>query len=82
MYMLKYKLRAECEYDIDILVGILNVDVKKVTPCYNYFPNIEIEFESIWMLEDLRDKLEMVEDTDTMVETLNYKDKYSGERWY
>ena len=84
--MNNYKLRAETVIDV---TGWLNTgpDFEKITIASQYIeknkiPDVDIEIETGMSLEDLRASLSQVENGHVMVESVNYFDGYTGERYY
>lgn len=79
-----YKFRAECSEDVDafkkLFVGKYS-SMNITTPLFP-LPDVLVEMESIETLTTIRDTMDRVQDGHVMVESLNYADEYTGDRWY
>lgn len=78
-----YKFRAECSVDIDLFVEkfkshIITID-RKSDPD---FPDEDVEFSSLKSLDEVRQVMKEIEDGHVMLESLNYADEYTGDRYY
>lgn len=82
-----YKFRARSPYDVDVIIYMLRNDTgaidKLIQSFDNKFPlNIIAEFSSLFDIDYIRELL-LHFDSDILIsETLNYSDKYTGERYY
>lgn len=85
--MKRFKFRAECRADVSAAVAVL-VESRALR-CFNTepvaaFPDVVVSLVvssfKDFDIEDIRDLLRKVEDGHVMVETLDYADKYTGER--
>jgi len=77
---MEYMFRAESKHDVNRWIFNFknnkpNVNIIE-TP--DNLPDVEVEFTSELTIDELRKSF----DTIIMFETLNYKDKYTGERYY
>jgi len=87
-----FKLRAECEHDIerllqkkmfqDSLIGEVVRNDDGVDDEYGLPPESELEFASRLSLHQLRGIIANIPDGHRMSQTLNYADKYDGETYY
>jgi hypothetical protein len=79
-----YKLRAETLEDVIIFIR------KSYNMCQRYviipdemgLPDVDVEFESISTLPELRTLLKSITDGHVMVETINIAKDYTGDRYY
>lgn len=81
---MKYKLRAECSRDIQRFFEMVNpkqVGKFKMIGS-SKFPDVELIFKSKLKLNELISILSKIEDCHVMVETINLKSNYTGERDY
>ena len=81
--MQEYRFRSEYMHDVN--------EAKKIQPGWYSamdfrsdarLPDVEVFLKSELSLQEIRNILSQVEDGHTMVESLNYADKYTGERYY
>ena len=92
MIYYSYKLRSECLLDIGVFICAIhkpefeeyNISIWDTIIKDKGWCMFEWEFDSNVTLEDLRDifKKINVDDIHRMVETLNYRDVYTGEAYY
>jgi hypothetical protein len=83
--MTTYRFRAECLHDVTSFLAnsIRKIGFQKYTFSQEGpFPDVEVELEADMGLEDLRMELRKIEDGHVMVQTINLKDQYTGERNY
>jgi len=80
----KYNFRAETKYDVyQVLQNKQFVDglaYFKMT-ADPMFPDVDVEITSCHSLSQLQ-KMLKIPDGHVMVESLNYEEKYTGERWF
>ncbi|MCA6367588.1 MAG: hypothetical protein IM631_12720 [Cytophagales bacterium] len=77
----KYKLRAECNHDIDVFLGNNNEAVSILNRMLlGDMGDVEIEFESTYSKDELIAILKNQSDAHVMVQTLEQKDLYTGGR--
>ncbi len=76
---MKYKLRAECEHDINALKKRL-----KVEEFLNDegFPDCEVIIESSLTLSEIRDFIRLISDGHVMLQTIQLAHEYDGIRDY
>lgn len=79
----EYKLRAECQPDIDQFIKvsgnqISDVKINKIMD----FPDREMSFHSQLTLQELRTLMKGIPDSHVMSESLNTATSYTGERSY
>lgn len=77
-----YKMRAECQHDIDVLLEKYkdffdNTEVKETG-----FPDVVMSFTSTLSLNEIRYVLDTIPDGHVMFQSVNYADKYTGERYF
>ncbi|MDD4931436.1 MAG: hypothetical protein PHG66_04825 [Candidatus Colwellbacteria bacterium] len=78
-----YKFRSECSVDTDRFVElfkdyIISIE-RKSDPD---FPDEDVEFSSLKSLDEIRLVMKEIEDGHVMLESLNYADEYTGDRYY
>lgn len=79
-----YKFRAECKRDVDefIKVGKISETDIDIANDDNGLPDVDLELKSYKSIKEIRELMSTIIDGHVMVESLNYADKYTGERWY
>lgn len=78
--MKKYKLRAECLYDVNLFRRTIQVRNQKIEEVKNY-PDCIFSFESPEDLPTLLEKISGIDgDVHVMYETLELEENYTGER--
>lgn len=78
-----YRFRAECQADIDALKSLVGGHFDKITIINSPpFPDVEVELETEFSLENLRAVMRRVVDGHVMVQTVALRDDYTGERDY
>jgi hypothetical protein len=83
----RYKLRAECESDVDLLLCLLE---RSRTPITEWsvehsdpgIPDVDLVFACALPIEALRRAITEIEDGHVMGETIAPFDAYTGERTY
>ncbi len=73
-----YKMRAECQADLGRFLMV--VAVRSFTTTASLLPDMDAEFTSPLSLDEIRKLMAEIEDGHVMLETVNYKDQYTGER--
>ena len=82
-YLYHCKFRAECEHDVDELIKILNPHIKKITKIKKTpFPDVDVEMCAYVSLEEIQAAIKDIEDGHVMLETVELKHDYTGERKY
>jgi len=76
---MKYKLRAECQFDIDVFIKIADLKEYKIIESAG-LPDCKLEFESDKTIDDLVLLMEGIPDSHVMSETLQELDSYTGIR--
>jgi len=77
------KFRAECEHDVNELIKILNPHVKEITKIKKAsFPDIDVEMSAYLPLDEIQAAIKDIEDGHVMLETVELKHDYTGERKY
>jgi hypothetical protein len=77
--MTKYKLRAECKFDLDLFIKIANLNDYQIIEIEDY-PDCELEFSSDQSIKELRDLMLGIPDSHVMRETIQELDRYTGIR--
>lgn len=77
----KYCFRAEVPLDVEEAMKGKWFSDLKVTKDQN-FPDCEVEFTSELSIEAIRNIFQKVIDGHVMIESLNYANQYTGERYY
>lgn len=79
-----YKFKAECKADVNnwILNSSCHYKNFNIIPDEYGFPDVEVEFTSTLTINQIRNTFVNITDSHVMLESLNYKDKYTGERYY
>lgn len=80
--MKTFKMRAECQADLGRFLTEVGVISFNATLIKSGFPDVEAEFIAYGDLNSLRIELAKIVDGHVMLESLNYSDKYTGERYY
>lgn len=82
----EYAFRAEVISDVlkllklpEVLRSVTYIKIEKED---QILPDVEVKLVSTLSLEELRKQMREVEDGHVMVQTLNYKNEYTGERDY
>ena len=93
----KYKFRAECEQDVIEFFSILNPcgvevfewEVKEIrifpdaqSPEGHLVPDKWVTFKTASSLDRLRSVVRRVPDGHVMLESLNYENEYTGQRYF
>lgn len=73
-----YKMRAECQVDLGRF--LMAVAVRSFTTTASLLPDMDAEFTSPLGLDEIKKLLAKIPDGHVMLETVNYKDQYTGER--
>ena len=78
-----YKFRSECPEDTDKFIEkfkhhIIVID-RKSDPD---FPDEDIEFSSLKAIDEIRQVMREIEDSHVMLQSLNFADEYTGDRYY
>ncbi|MDY6902996.1 MAG: GUN4 domain-containing protein [Cyanobacteriota bacterium] len=82
-YLYHYKFRAECQHDVDELNKILSPHIKEITKTKDTdFPDMYVEMSVYLSLEEIQAKIKDIEDGHVILETLELKYDYTGERKY
>jgi hypothetical protein len=79
----KYKLRAECSYDIVLFLQKAHgpmLGFKMEGDTELYMPDVEFEFETILTIERILDILKDIDDSHVMYETVQLLEQYTGDR--
>ena len=85
-----YKFKAECQVDVDKLKKLMNEEFI-VTKDESGFPaeqssdrsvDVDVEFKSDKSIDEIRNIMKKIQDGHVMYESLNYADKYTGDRYY
>lgn len=84
---MKYKFRAEGVRDVYEFIRASKIVPEnfKITPQSiegGVIPDVEVSFKSDMSLEDLRNIAEDIEDCHVIVQSLNAKKLYTGERYF
>lgn len=77
-----FRFRAECEHDISELVKILREKIVTISRTRGYFPDTVAEITTSINLEEVRDAMRKVIDGHVMIQTVAFKEDYTGERDY
>lgn len=77
-----YRFRAECANDVIALLAVMGGQhiISIVIEKYECFPDVDVELRTLLTLRQLQDAMEAVPDGHVMTETVNYKEKYTGDR--
>lgn len=79
--MKKYKLRAECLYDVNLFRRTIQVRNQKIEEVEETYPDCVFTFESPEELPTLLKKIQSLDgDVHVMYETLELEENYTGER--
>ncbi|AFY58982.1 hypothetical protein Riv7116_6660 [Rivularia sp. PCC 7116] len=82
-YVYHCKFRAECEHDVNELIKTLSPHIKQITKIKdNDFPDMYVEMSVYLSLEEIQAKIKDIEDGHVMLETVELKNDYTGERKY
>lgn len=76
---MKYKLRAECQNDIDQLFKKIKVSHVFIES-ENRFPDVYVEFTSEKSIGDIINIMHQIDNSHVMIETIETIEKYTGER--
>lgn len=88
---IKYKLRAECQHDVDEFVKAAGANVSAVAVEPGFLeignqkipiPDVDMAFESPLDMPALREIMKTITDTHVMQQSLNLADVYDGDRWF
>lgn len=83
LHSLKYKLRAECSYDLTLFINLCHNILSQFSMIkMNQIPDVEFEFTTDLSIIEVIDYLETLEDSHVMIETLKAIDSYTGIRDY
>jgi len=78
-----YKLRAECEHDVNEFRRILRYDFYSLTKTIHpYLPDTIVEIATSLALQELQDIIRQIPDGHVMLQTIALKENYTGERDY
>ncbi|MBV6624652.1 MAG: hypothetical protein KI793_17235 [Rivularia sp. (in: Bacteria)] len=78
-----YKFRAECGHDVDELIKILSPHIHKITKTKDIdFPDMYVEMSTDLSLEEIQAAMRKVEDGHVMLQTVELKYDYTGNRKY
>ena len=80
----KYKMRAECSSDLGrflMNVTVFSFTADGLTIEGLAVPDMEATFTSNLSLSQLRSEIAKIEDGHVMLESLNYAEEYTGERY-
>lgn len=75
----EFKMRAECMRDVTIFLLLVPVSYVVISKLDD-FPDVEVTFTSTFELHDIVNYLRLIPDGHVMVETVNTKGKYDGNR--
>ncbi|RDB07928.1 protein kinase domain-containing protein [Runella aurantiaca] len=78
----EYCFRAECEIDVDELRKLMGRKCLKIKKNIDVFPDVFVVLYTTLQLDELRDEIRKVEDGHVMLQTVELKDNYTGERNY
>lgn len=79
----KYKMRAECSQDVvNFINHAHNILGSFIMTKVDGYPDVDFYFETVMPIEEVIFELKRLKDTHVMYQTLNYSDKYTGERNY
>lgn len=79
-YKYEYKFRAECMTDVYDYMSRYPKRFEMRT--LSGYPDCEVIFESELTIEEIREEMEDIEDSHVMIESLNYAEEYTGDRWF
>jgi len=78
--MKKYKFRAECAYDVEVIEKSIPLENKEMVHAEPY-PDCYVTFESPEELPTLLEKIQSLDgDLHVIYETLQLEENYTGER--
>ena len=78
-----YRFRAECTGDVITFMSSLRwLPIKKFSMDVSEPPDVEVSLVTTLTLETLREILSKIEDGHVMLESLDYEDGYTGDRYY
>jgi hypothetical protein len=80
MKTFKYKLRAECAFDLAHLMTEINMRSFKATKVKENFPDMEATFKTHLSLDEVKSKISNITDGHVMLETVALEKDYTGER--
>lgn len=75
-----YRFRAECSQDVKAVVSngwFTDVSMEQDPD----FPDVEVKMKTHHPLDKIRELLSSLPDGHVMAESVNYADKYTGERY-
>lgn len=75
-----YKMYAECAHDVGVFIQLVRPLTLTMAPAEPGWNEPDVEFCSHLTLQELRDMMREIVDGHSMRESLNYADKYTGER--
>lgn len=74
-----YKLRAECVFDVSLMIAAILPSYVKMQS-HAIYPDTVVEFKSTLSLGEIWDLLNEIEDGHVMAETVQLIELYTGER--
>ncbi len=78
-----YRFRAECQVDVDELRRLIGTKLDRITIVNTApYPDVEVEIETSFSLDELRNLMRQVLDGHVMVQTVAPITEYTGERNY
>ena len=78
--MKKYKFRAECAYDVEVIEKSIPLENKEMG-CSEPYPDCYVTFESPEELPTLLEKIQSLDgDLHVVYETIQLEENYIGER--
>lgn len=80
---MRYKLRSECLSDVQKAIDAFNIQLKTATITFidsKNIPDCEFEFDTDLALDEIIMRLQDIEDSHVMYQTVKPIEKYTGER--